>query len=97
MPFESINEFIKGLFCQTSNAQSFYLNACISNKFNRCGKLSLLEECMHESSSHKFGQTLVDAIKFKNVEYAFRDGKTRKHVNSITKKLVCIHSTMILK
>lgn len=93
MPFESINAFISSLFCQIPDDQSFYPNACISGPCHLCGNLSLLEECVHESSLHEFGQTLVDVKKFKSVEYALKDGKTGKRVDLIIEN-VRVHRFM---
>ena len=48
---------------------------------------------MHESSLHEFGQTLVDIKKFKNVEYALKDGKIGKHVDLINEN-IRVHTFM---
>jgi len=43
---------------------------------------------VHEISLHDFRKILVDIKKFKNVEYALRDGKIGKRIDLITKNVI---------
>lgn len=90
---ETIKEIIVSLLYPSSHERSFYLNACITRKYDRYGSFSLLEGCIHKITLHEFVQQDVDVRIFKNIEYELKDEKTRNCVDLIIERIK-VHTFM---
>ena len=86
---QTIKDFISGLLCNPSNDQYFLFNACIFGTCDMCGNLSLLHECLHENALTTFRQQLVEAKRFKTIEYPLKDGKIGRRCDLVIDKVSC--------